>query len=243
MEKGYRTGRGSASPQRLSPSPRSRSSTLQSRSGPFSATHSSPPSTPSRRLSPPPSKPVPAPRSNTPPDRRKSTGSAGTAVPSGVRGTSPVNKNRGNSPSPKAGAWQSSIPGFSSEAPPNLRTSLADRPASYLRGSSPASKNSSRYGRKSMSPTASRSVSSPHSPFSYHSRGSATSSGDDDVDSLHSFPISSSDQSAPRSIGAYPSYSAVSFSKKPTKSLSSSAPKRSFELVRQMVGIFLLLVQ
>ncbi|KAI3452618.1 hypothetical protein Pfo_009282 [Paulownia fortunei] len=243
MEKGYKSGRGSASPHRLSPSPRSGSSTLQPRSRPFSATHSSPPPTmrhpsPSRRLSPPPSKPTPAPRSSTPTPRRMSTGSAGITAPSRVTGTSPIKTSRGNSASPKIKAWQSNIPGFSSEAPPNLRTSLADRPASYVRGSSPASRNGSRYGRQSMSPTASRSVSLSHShdrdPFSSHSKGSVASSGDDDVDSLQSIPVGSSDRSAPRSIGAYPSNSAMGFSKKPTKSLSSSAPKRSFDLVRQM---------
>ncbi|KAL0357796.1 UNVERIFIED_CONTAM: hypothetical protein Scaly_1465300 [Sesamum calycinum] len=124
------------------------------------------------------------------------------------------------------------------EAPPNLRTSLADRPASYVRGSSPASRNGSRSGRQSMSPTASRSVSS-HSherdQFSSYSKGSVAS-GDDDVDSLQSNPISSSGRSVPRSLGAFPNNRATGFSKKPTKALSSSAPKRSFDLaLRQMV--------
>ncbi|KAL0447223.1 UNVERIFIED_CONTAM: hypothetical protein Slati_1850200 [Sesamum latifolium] len=137
MEKGYRSGRGSASPHRLSPSPGSSNSTSQSRSRPFSATHSSPPPTlrhpsPSRRLSTPPSKPIPVPRSSTPTPKRVTTGSAGTTAPLRVRGTSPVKTSRGNSASPKIRACQSDIPGFSSEAPPNLRTSLADRPASYV---------------------------------------------------------------------------------------------------------------
>ncbi|KAL0372300.1 UNVERIFIED_CONTAM: Pentatricopeptide repeat-containing protein [Sesamum calycinum] len=245
MEKGYRSGRGSASPHRLSLSPGSSNSTSQSRSRPFSATHSSPPPTlrhpsPSRRLSTPPSKPIPVPRSSTPTPKRTTTGSAGTTAPSRVRGTSPVKTSRGNSASPKIRAWQSDIPGFSSEAPPNLRTSLADRPASYVRGSSPASRKSSRYGRKSMSPTASRCVSSSHShegdPFSFHRKGSVASSGDDDddVDSLQLTPVSSLDLSASRSTAPYPSNSTMSFSKKPVKILSSSAPKRSFDLVRQM---------
>lgn len=244
MEKGYRSSRGSASPHRLSPSPRSGTSTLQSRSRPFSANHSSPPpssrhSSPSRRLSPPPSKPIPAPRIGTPTPRRMSTGSAGATTPSRVRGASPVKTSRGNSASPKIKAWQSNIPGFSLEAPPNLRTSLADRPASYVRGSSPASRNGSRSGRQSMSPTASRSVSSSHSherdQFSSYSRGSVASSGDDDADSLQSVPISSSDRSVPKNIGASPNNRTTGFSKKPTKTLSNSAPKRSFDLaLRQM---------
>ncbi|EYU22568.1 hypothetical protein MIMGU_mgv1a019123mg, partial [Erythranthe guttata] len=203
MENGYRSGRRSASPKCLSPSPRSGSSTLQSRSRPFSTNHSSPPHTlsnpsPSRRQSPP------ALRSNSPTPRRMSG--------------SPVKTSRGNSASPKTRAWESSIAEFSSEAPPNLRTSLNNRPAS-------------RNGRQSMSPTASRSVRSlsghERDPFSFNGKSSFASCGDDDV--------SSSDRSAPRSIGAYPSYTntAMSFSKKPAKSLSSSAPKRSLDLDRK----------
>lgn len=250
MEKGYKNGRGSPSPRRLSPSPRSSTSTLQSRSRPFSATHSSPPpssrhSSPSRKPSPPPSKQTPAPRNRTPTPRRMSTGSA-SVTPSRVRGASPVKTSRGNSASPKIKAWQSNIPGFSLEAPPNLRTSLADRPASFVRGSSPASRNGSRSGRQSMSPTASRSVSSSHSherdQYSSYSRGSVASSGDDDADSLQSVPISNSERSVPRSVGASPNNKAMGFAKKPTKPLSNSAPKRTFDLaLRQMVSIFIVL--
>ncbi|KAL0447224.1 UNVERIFIED_CONTAM: hypothetical protein Slati_1850300 [Sesamum latifolium] len=89
-----------------------------------------------------------------------------------------------------------------------------------------------------MSPTASRCVSSSHShegdPFSSHRKGSVASCGDDDVDSLQLTPVSSLDLSASRSTAPYPSNSTMSFSKKPMKILSSSAPKRSFDLVRQM---------
>ncbi|XP_042053451.1 uncharacterized protein LOC121798485 [Salvia splendens] len=244
MEKGYKSSRTSASPRRLSPSPRSGTSTLQSGSRPFSATHSSPPpalrhSSPSRGQSPTPSKQIPAPRTRTPTPRRMSTGSTGATAPSRVRGASPVKTSQGNSASPKIKAWQSNIPGFSLEAPPNLRTSLADRPASYVRGSSPASRNGSRSARQSMSPTASRSVGSSHSrerdQFSSYSRGSVASSGDDDVDSLQSVPINTSDSSYPRSIGTSPKSKTMGLSKKPTKTLSNSAPKRSFDLaLRQM---------
>ncbi|KAF5741145.1 hypothetical protein HS088_TW10G00140 [Tripterygium wilfordii] len=245
MEKGYRSSRGSESPKRLSPSPRSGNSTFQSKGRPSSAPNSSPnrnlfPATPVRRPSPPPSKPsTPVPRSSTPTPRRMSTGSSGTGVASGVRGTSPIRTSRGNSASPKIRAWQSNIPGFSSEAPPNLRTSLADRPASYVRGSSPASRNGrdlgSRVGRQSMSPTASRSVTSSHShdrdQFSSHSRGSIASSGDDDVDSLQSVPVGSLDRLASNIVG--PSFSnnrAPSLSRKSSRILSpGSAPKRAFD--------------
>ncbi|KAL5760105.1 hypothetical protein ACOSQ2_018943 [Xanthoceras sorbifolium] len=251
MEKSYRSSRGSASPNRLSPSPRSGNSSFQSTRGrPSSAPHSSPnpalrPATPTRRPSPPPSKPSPpAPRSSTPTPRRMTAGSRGTANSSSVRGTSPIRTSRGNSASPKIRAWQSNIPGFSLEAPPNLRTSLADRPASYVRGSSPASRNgrdsTSKYGRQSMSPTTSRSVSSSHSHdrdrFTSHSKASVASSGDDDLDSLQSVPISGSDFSVLKRVGASPNNRAPAFSKKSPKMLSSSsAPKRSFDsALRQM---------
>lgn len=246
MDKSYRSSRGSASPNRLSPSPRSSYTADQSRGRPSSAPHSSPPpnlrhSTPIRKPSPSPNKfSTPPPRSSTPTPRRMSTGSSGTAAPSQVRGTSPVKTSRGNSASPKIRAWQSNIPGFSLEAPPNLRTSLGDRPASYVRGSSPASRSGSRSGRQSMSPTASRSVSSSHSHdrdhFSSHSKGSVASSGDDDIDSLQSIPVSRSDRSGPRSISGFQNKKALGLSKKPSRVVSSSsAPKRSFDMaIRQM---------
>ncbi|KDP26761.1 hypothetical protein JCGZ_17919 [Jatropha curcas] len=243
MEKSYRSSRGSASPNRLSPSPRSGSSSYQSRGRPSSAplsspTHSQRPATPSRRPSPPPTKAsAPGPRSSTPTPTRTNTGSGG-------RGVSPIRTSRGNSASPKISAWQTNIPGFSSEAPPNLRTSLEDRPASYVRGSSPASRNGrdsgSKFGRQSMSPTASRSVSSSHSQdrdrISSHSRGSVASSGDDDVDSLQSIHVGSLDRLASKRTGTFPNNRAVAFSKKSTRILSpSSAPKRSFDsALRQM---------
>ncbi|XP_062110599.1 uncharacterized protein LOC133822330 [Humulus lupulus] len=281
MEKSYRSSRGSASPNRLSPSPRSGSSTFQSRGRPSSAHQSSPSSarqsspssarpsspssarqsspssarqsspspglrhaTPSRRPSTPPSKPSsPAPRSLTPTPRRMSTGS-GSLPSSGVRGVSPVKTSRGNSASPKIRAWQTNIPGFSSDAPPNLRTSLADRPASYVRGSSPATRNgrdsSSNYRRQSMSPTATRSVSSSHSherdPFSSQSKGSIASSGDDDVDSIQSMHVGSLDRSTTRRVATFSNNRGPSLAKKSTKIASpSSAPKRSFDsALRQM---------
>ncbi|TQD96780.1 hypothetical protein C1H46_017673 [Malus baccata] len=264
MEKSYRSSRGSASPNRLSPSPRSGNSTIQSRGRPSPVRHSSPtpslchatpswrpsspsqkPSTPSQRPSTPPTKsPTPPPRSSTPTPRRTSTGSGSSGASPGMRGTSPVKTSRGNSASPKIRAWQTNIPGFSCDAPPNLRTSLADRPATYVRGSSPASRNgrdnSSNYRRQSMSPTASRSVSSSHShdrdPFSSHSKGSLASSIDDDLDSLQSLPVGSLDRLTSRRVGTFSNNRAVAFSKRPAKVVSSSsAPKRSFDsALRQM---------
>ncbi|KAI3919525.1 hypothetical protein MKX01_018348 [Papaver californicum] len=246
-EKNYRSSRTSASPQRLSPSPRSGNSTLQSRGRPSSARNSSPspsirPSSPSLRPSTPPIKnSSPSQRSSTPTYRKINVRSSGNASSSG-RGTSPVNTSRGSSPSPKFIAWQSSIPGFPSEAPPNLRTSLADTPASYVRGSSPASRSgrdSSKLGRQSMSPTASRSANSAYSydrdRHSTQSKGSFGSSGDDDVDSLYSTNLSISEQSVSKKVGSLPN-SKVVFSNRPSRtSASSSAPKRSFDsALRQM---------
>ncbi|XP_019176100.1 PREDICTED: mucin-17 isoform X2 [Ipomoea nil] len=239
MERSYRSSRGSASPNRLSPSPRSCNNTNQTRGRPSSPSHSSPPpslrhATPTRRPSPSPNKPsTPPPRSSTPTPRRLSTGSSATSAATRVRGTSPVKTNRGNSASPKIRAWQSNIPGFSLEAPPNLRTSLADRPTSYVRGSSPASRNGSRSARKSMSPA--RSVSSTYSHerdrVSFYSKGSVASSGDDDTESLQSIPITSSDPSGPRSSGTFQHNKAQGLTKKTTRVISSSsAPKRSFDL-------------
>ncbi|KAK1289798.1 hypothetical protein QJS10_CPB18g00487 [Acorus calamus] len=256
MEKGQRSNRSSASPHRLSPSPhrlspspRSGSNTIQSRGRPSSALHTSPPpalrpTTPSKRPSTPPNKPsTPTQRSSTPTLRRMSTGSSGPPSSSGRRGISPGKSSRGNSASPKLRAWQSSLPGFSVEAPPNLRTSISDRPASHVRGLSPVSngrESGSRHGRQSMSPTASRSVSSSHSherdQFSYRSKGSVASSGDEDVDSLHSVTMGITSNSAVKKLSAFPSSRASPFSKKPSRTIiSSSAPKRSFDsTIRQM---------
>ncbi|EPS68148.1 hypothetical protein M569_06625, partial [Genlisea aurea] len=218
VERGYRSARGSPSPNRSSPSPRSgnvAAAALQPRSRPVSASQSSPPpahaSSPSRRSSPPVSSGVPIPR-------RLSTGSVSAGQSkAGVRMSVVGN----SSASPKIKAWQSSIPGFSCEVPPNLRTSLADRPASYVRGSSP------RNGRQSsMSPTVSRSVSS-------SLRGSVASSGDDDAaeDSLPSSnPVIGS---VPINIVALANDHRLS--KKPARGFSSSTPKRRHDLaLRQM---------
>ncbi|KAE9587815.1 hypothetical protein Lal_00021984 [Lupinus albus] len=244
MEKSYRSSRGSASPNRLSPSPRSGTNTLQSRGRPSSVPNSSPtPSlwhaTPSRRQSPPPNKPKsPSSRSKNSTPMRMSTGSSGPIVSSGIRGTSPIKTGCGNSASPKIRAWQTNIPGLSSEAPPNLRTSLADRPASYVRGSSPASRNgresTSKSSRQSMSPSASRSSSSFRShdrdQFSSRSKGSVASSGDDDVDSIQSIPIGSLDRQGSIRSGSLSTNRTPTFSKKSARMASpNSAPKRLFD--------------
>lgn len=247
MEKSYKSSRGSASPQRSSQSPRSSSNAFQSSRVPSCARHSSPTpslrnSSPSRRPSLSPSRSsTSAQRSSTPTSRRPSTGSNSVVASAGARGTSPVNASRGNSTSPKIRAWQSNIPGFSSDAPPNLRTSLADRPASYVRGSSPASSygklSPSKVGRQSVSPTPSRRICSSYSHdqdrFSSHSKGSVASYGDDDMESVQSIPVG--DGPISKKFGAFPKNKPMAFPKKSSRTLSScSAPKRSFDsAVRQ----------
>ncbi|PWA80464.1 hypothetical protein CTI12_AA197010 [Artemisia annua] len=218
MEKSQRSSRGSASPNRVSVSPQSHNSTFEGRGRASSAPSASPsthikPATTSLRKSSPSRKPSsPVPRSSTPTNpRRLSTGSTCSTSSRG---------SRGSSPSPKINAWQSTIPGFSTEVPPNLRTSLEDRPASYVRGSSPASRNS----RQSMSPTASRSISSSHS------KGSFGSSVDDDMESFSSALVASRQRFNSRRGGGFQN------NNKPRRTVSSSsAPKRSFDLaLRQM---------
>ncbi|XXG62303.1 hypothetical protein AAC387_Pa05g0683 [Persea americana] len=239
-EKDYRTGRSSASPRRLSPSPRSGSNTFQSRGRPSSAPCSTPspvlhPTTPSRRPSTPSNKHSSlAPRCSLPALRRMSTGSS--VQPFRGRGISPGKLRRASSASPRLQGWQLSLSGFSSDPPPNLRTSLSDSPPSHIRGISPASRNGndsySKFGRQSMSPTASTVANSSHcygrGHFHLQSKGSAASSGDDHMDSLQ--PIIVSDHLTSRNNGVFPSRKAVKLLKKPSRTISaSSALKRSFD--------------
>ncbi|KAJ3701715.1 hypothetical protein LUZ61_005420 [Rhynchospora tenuis] len=230
MERTQRSSRSSASPSRHSPSPRSTVSTVHSMPRQSSASRASSPSlvrtpTPTRRPAIPPTKPsTPTRRSASPTPRRISTGSFSQPK----RGISPVKSSRGSSPSPKIRGWDPNPPGFPTETPPNLRTSLPDRPISRSRGLSPASgvgsDSSSRYRRQSMSPTPSRSASSSHS----HDRDHFShSTGDDDIDSMSSF---SNSISARKNIGMIKNRT-VAVSKKPAKNIVTvgSAPKRSFD--------------
>ncbi|KAL0698778.1 hypothetical protein Bca4012_054900 [Brassica carinata] len=228
MEKRRRSSKGSPSPNRLSTSPRG-DNMQQIRGRPSSARHPSPASgqrsvTPVRRISPSPGKPSGhvLSRSLTPTSRRMSTGSTTTTAPPAGRGTSPVRSSRGNSASPKTKVWQSNIPGFSLDAPPNLRTSLGDRPASYVRGSSPASRNgrdaSSTRSRQSVSPSASRSVSSSHSH--------------EDLHPIQSVPVGSSERTVLKRASLSPNSRTSRSSKLQSP---GSAPRRPFEsALRQM---------
>ncbi|KAI4379881.1 hypothetical protein MLD38_006122 [Melastoma candidum] len=251
MERSYRSSRGSASPSRSIKSPKSSSSISQSRGRPSSAHHASPTRSqrhtthpnrvsPSNRASPSLSKPsTPGTRSSTPTSRRMSN-SSGAALGSLVKGASPVKTSRGRSASPNIRPKEANIPGFSTDTP-NLCTSVANRPASYVKGTSPASMHSwdssSYVGRRSLSPTASKCITSYSQAcdrVSSHSKGSVGSSCDDDVDTLQSAYVGSLDRSTLRKVGASPSKKPFSTSKKRVVSLTS-APKRSFDLaLRQM---------
>jgi hypothetical protein len=238
MDNTQRSSRSSASPNRLSPSPRSVARTRPS----SSSSHSSPPPSlqlrmPSRRSSTPPVARTLAPpqRSPSPASRRMSTGSNGPKL-NGTRGASPVKANR-RSPSPKPHGWQSNVPGFPFDAPSNLRTYLSDRSVSRSRGGSPSFSGvdmGSRGRRQSMSPTPSRRACSSHSierdRMSSYSKASATSSGEDDLDSMQSIPISySSSPSVKKSLAVMKTRS-IAASKNLSKSFSpSSVPKRSFD--------------
>ncbi|TVU51546.1 hypothetical protein EJB05_02981 [Eragrostis curvula] len=239
MDNTQRSRRSSASPSRLSPSPRSaartRPSSSSSRSSPPPALQ---PPMPSRRSSTPPATKTLTPprRSPSPASRRMSTGSSGPTL-NGTRGASPVKPNR-RSPSPKPHGWQSNVPGFPFDAPSNLRTSLPDRSVSRSRGGSPSSfsglDTSSRGRRQSMSPTPSRRASSSHSierdRMSSYSKASATSSGEDDLDSMQSIPISYSSSPAVKKSLAVMKTRTIAASKNLSKSFSpSSVPKRSFD--------------
>ncbi|RZC68441.1 hypothetical protein C5167_031683 [Papaver somniferum] len=265
-EKGYRNHRSSASPHRLSPSPISQARGRPSSASGGASRASSTPSSRAQTRSPcyPRNKP------STPPLESPPTTFQTTSL--SLSRTSPAKTSRGGSPSPKFRAWQFDDPGFSLKTPPNLRTSIADRPTSYVRGSSPASRSgrglspsskssmgspstsrsergsspasrngtdsSPRYWRQSMSPTASRSVSSLYShdgdQSSPYSRCSMASSGDDDIGSLQSVSISSSSLSI-RKVGIFPHKKIPTFAKmvSRTPSPSFATEKSSYSALRK----------
>lgn len=249
-EKTQRTSRSSASPKRLSLSPQSSYGVVQPSARPSSPPHySSSPvirqTTPSQRSSTPTKPSTPTHRSSTPTPQRMSSGLSGQTSTSGRRGTSPVNMNRGHSASPKLRGWQSnSFPII--DAPPNYRTSLPDRLSSRVWGSSPASENSmvssSKVGRRSMSPSASRKARSSHNHESHQftscNKASLASSGDDGVGSLLSVGLSGN--AAIRKYGSSANSKAITSYRKPSSFPSSgSGPRRSLDsAVRQIVSFF-----
>ncbi|CAN0909736.1 hypothetical protein LINGRAHAP2_LOCUS25935 [Linum grandiflorum] len=150
-------------------SPTPTSSTMRSSTPVRSTARSSTPTT--RASIPPPSKSASRPAT---PTRRPSTPSmsappikSSLSIPKSAPTVSrnPV-ASRGSSPAPKSRSWKpSEMPGYSLDAPPNLRTSLPDRPISASRGrpGAPSSRSSSiepvsngRIRRQSCSPSRGR---------------------------------------------------------------------------------------
>eukprot|EP01018_Ginkgo_biloba_P033846 Gb_23642 [translate_table: standard] len=135
----------------------SRSSTPTARSTIPASRPSSRPSTPTRR----PSTPTTSQNNSAPPCRSSSVGKA-SSMPS--RSSAP---SRGSSPTVKSRPWQpAAMPGFSLDAPPNLRTTMPERPVSATRGrpgapsvarsTTEAPSASSRPRRQSCSPSVTR---------------------------------------------------------------------------------------
>ncbi|XP_038885154.1 endochitinase A [Benincasa hispida] len=132
-------------------------------------------STPTSRPTVPPPKPTS--RASTPTRRPSTPSSASSAPVSLVKSSSSISKpsptvsrnqapSRGASPTVKSRPWNpSEMPGFSLDAPPNLRTSLPERPLSVTRGrpGAPSARSSSvepvpngRPRRQSCSPSRGR---------------------------------------------------------------------------------------
>ncbi|KAF8397305.1 hypothetical protein HHK36_016218 [Tetracentron sinense] len=159
--------------------PSTRSSTPSSRSTPRSSTPTARPSvlpskstsrsaTPTRR----PSTPSSVPNVSAPPGRSSSVPNSGP-----TKSRNPV-PSRGTSPTVKSRPWKpSEMPGYSLDAPPNLRTSMPERPVSASRGrpGAPSARSSSvevvstgRPRRQSCSPSRGRAPNG-----SIHSSGSS----------------------------------------------------------------------
>ncbi|KAH7672914.1 hypothetical protein IHE45_09G088900 [Dioscorea alata] len=126
----------------------SRSSTPTPRPAPTASRPASRASTPTRRASTPSATPSHAPTSSTIPGRSASSTipgrSASSTVPSRSAAVTKSGQtvpktsappSRGTSPTVKSRPWKpSEMPGFSLEAPVNLRTSMPERPSSASRG-------------------------------------------------------------------------------------------------------------
>ncbi|KAK6943511.1 hypothetical protein RJ641_024613 [Dillenia turbinata] len=142
---------------------------------------SSRPATPTRR----PSTPSRTPSVSAPPVRSESVTRSGP-----VASKNPV-PSRGISPTVKSRPWKpSEMPGFSLETPPNLRTTMPERPASASRGrpGAPSSRSSSvepcpngRSRRQSCSPTRGRAPVSTSSGSSARPTSRGRSNGNDNV--------------------------------------------------------------
>ncbi|XP_042432176.1 probable serine/threonine-protein kinase nek3 isoform X2 [Zingiber officinale] len=156
----------------------------------------------------------------------------------------PVRQPATHSRSPSTPPTRPSLPARRSLTPTSRRMSTGsstDLPATRLRGLSPISghrrRSTSNCGRHSVSPTSSKTVTSSNNrgeQLSSISKQSAASSNEDDSES-HAF-IGVPYNAAATKDKDFAHTRAMGFSKKPSRSpSSSSAPKRSFDLViRQM---------
>ncbi|KAK8452340.1 hypothetical protein SEVIR_5G095600v4 [Setaria viridis] len=157
----------SSTPTSRSSIPATRSTTPSSRpSIPAQSKPTSRASTPTRR----PSGPSAQHGNSAAPVRSSSISKPGSTMPKGspAKTTAPT-PSRGSSPTVKSRPWKpSEMPGFSLDAPPNLRTSLPERPTSATRGrpGAPSSRSSSvesgpaaRPRRQSCSPSRGRTLS------------------------------------------------------------------------------------
>ncbi|XP_058099646.1 uncharacterized protein LOC131243999 [Magnolia sinica] len=155
-------------PSARSSTPSARSSTPTTRPSVPASKSQSRSATPIRR----PPTPSTAPSSSVPPGRSSSVTKSAPAT-----SRNPV-PSRGTSPTVKSRPWKpSEIPGFSLDAPPNLRTSMPERPTSASRGrpgalsarsSSVEANSNGRPRRQSCSPLRGR---APNGSM-YNSRGS-----------------------------------------------------------------------
>ncbi|OEL30602.1 hypothetical protein BAE44_0008376 [Dichanthelium oligosanthes] len=157
----------SSTPTSRSSIPATRSTTPSSRpSIPAQSKPTSRASTPTRR----PSAPSVQHSNLAAPARSSSISKPGSSMPKGsspAKTTAPT-PSRGSSPTVKSRPWKpSEMPGFSLDAPPNLRTSLPERPTSATRGrpGAPSSRSSSvesgpaaRPRRQSCSPSRGRTL-------------------------------------------------------------------------------------
>ncbi|XP_057788752.1 uncharacterized protein LOC131005720 [Salvia miltiorrhiza] len=147
-------------PRSSTPTSRStvRSSTPTSRASVPASKSTSRSSTPTRR-------PTTSTATRTPAVSSKSPTASSVAKPVSTAAKNPM-QARSNSPTVRPRPWKpSEMPGFSLDAPPNLRTSLSDRPPSATRGrpGAPSSRSSSiepasngRIRRQSCSPARGR---------------------------------------------------------------------------------------
>ncbi|KAJ0470903.1 hypothetical protein HanIR_Chr14g0723831 [Helianthus annuus] len=155
-------------PRSSTPTPASRS--VLSSSKPTVPARSSTPTRSTARSSTPTSRPSlsttkPAPRTPTPPRRSPTLSTVTKTSTPSIKSPSTV-ANSASSPSARPRPWKpQEMPGYTLDAPPNLRTSLNDRPISSIRGraGAPSSRSSSiepvpsgRVRRQSCSPSRGR---------------------------------------------------------------------------------------